>query len=156
MSNRGVSAVLIVLLMSATVALVAGCGQSSPTAAATTQSYGKGLGGVEVVELSGSLNGARRGKSAATVRLAQPSSLRFDVTYGAAPGWGANKARFHYWLYPVSAGPVALPAVPLRVTYKVHTKGQTVLRLQTVQQLSAGRYTFLYQGSGWYGMSIYR
>ena len=150
-------AVLLALLAGAGV-LASGCGREATVgtidnaaASASPAPWAK------VVELAGSLNGANRGRAGVTVALTG-SALRFDLTYGSAPGWGANQARVRWWLYPLSSTHKAQPAVPLHVVSKRYSREQdaTTFRLEPGGPLTPGSYQLLYQGSGWYSMAIYQ
>lgn len=111
----------------------------------------------KVVQLGGSLGGAQRGRSYVTVQVTG-NELRFDVTYGPAPGWGAKHARLRYWLYPVGDFNTPPDAVPLEAKVTAHQSqlGSKTVRLETAEPLSPGVYQLLYRGSGWYSMTVYQ
>lgn len=156
--RRAILAVVVIALLIGAGVLASGCGEKaavgaidSAAASASPAPWAK------VVELGGSLNGANRGRAGVTVELTG-IALRFDLTYGSAPGWGANHARMRWWLYPVSDTHKAQPAVPLHVVSKRYSREQdaTTLRLEPSEPLTPGSYQLLYQGSGWYTMAIYQ
>jgi hypothetical protein len=156
--RRAILITVIIALLVGGGGSALGCGKGpSVDAIANAQASASPAAWAKLVRLDGSLNGASRGRSGVTVALTG-SALRFDVTYGPAPGWGANHARLRYWLYPVSDSKIPQPAVPLRVVAKTHKAEQdsTTLRLETTGSLSPGTYELLYQGSGFYGMIVYQ
>lgn len=161
--RRAFLAAILLTSLAVTVVLASGCGKAASTLGTIDEAAASSSPApwAKVIELGGSLSGAQRGRSSVTVELAG-SALRFDLTYGSAPGWGANQARLRWWLYPVSDAnakvPVPEPAVPLQVVAKSHWRenDSTTLRLETAKPLSPGWYELLYQGSGWYGMVVYQ
>jgi hypothetical protein len=157
--RRAVHVIAIIAVIAASAATVIGCGTGTAAPGATDDAAPSAspAAWTKVVELDGSLSGARRGRSGVIVEL-EGSALRFDITYGPAPGWGADHATLHWWLYPVSDSKIPLPAVPLRVVSKTHWRpnDSTTLRLETVTATTPGTYHLLYRGSGWYNMAIYQ
>lgn len=156
--RRAILAAVVIALLAAAGVIASGCGEKAAVgtidnaaASASPAPWAK------VVELAGSLNGAGRGRAGVTIELTG-SVLRFDLTYGSAPGWGANHARVRWWLYPVSSTHKAQPAVPLHIVSKRYSREQdaTTLRLEPSEPLNSGSYQLLYQGSGWYSMAIYQ
>jgi hypothetical protein len=156
--RRAIIAAVVLVLLAGAVVFAPGCGKEATVgtidnaaASASPAEWAK------VVELAGSLNGANRGRAGVTVALTG-SALRFDLTYGSAPGWGANRASMRWWLYPVSDTHKAQPAVPLHVVSKRYSREQdaTTLTLEPGGPLIPGSYQLLYQGSGWYSMAIYQ
>jgi hypothetical protein len=129
----------------------AGGAVAQPRADASPPSWSK------VVQLGGSLSGAQRGRSFVTVDLSG-NAVRFDVTYGPAPGWGAKHARLRYWLYPVGNFSTPPAAIPLNAKVVAHQGqlGSKTVRLETAELLSPGTYQLLYLGSGWYSMTVYQ
>ena len=157
--RRTILAAVLIALLAATGALASGCGKGAAAVGAIDNAAASTSPGpwAKMIELGGSLSGAQRGRSNVTVALTG-TALRFDLTYGSAPGWGADHARVHWWLYPVTDGAVPQPAVQLRVVSKTyqHENDSTTLRLETVRPLAAGSYELLYQGSGSYSMVVYQ
>jgi len=157
--RRAILIAVVIALLAGTGALASGCAQGAAAVGAIDNAAASAspASWAKVIELGGSLSGAQRGRSNVTVALTR-SALRFDLTYGSAPGWGADQARVRWWLYPVgdTAGPP--PAVPLRIAAKTYWRGNdsTTLRLETVKPLAPGSYQLLYQGSGWYSMVVYQ
>jgi len=157
--RRAILAAVVIALLGGTGALASGCGKGAAVVGAIDNAAASASPApwAKVIELGGSLSGAQRGRSNVTVALTG-SALRFDLTYGSAPGWGADHARVRWWLYPVSDAAVPQPAVPLRVVAKTHWRenDSTTLRLETVKPLAPGSYELLYQGSGWYSVVVYQ
>jgi len=148
---------LALVLAAGSLALGCSKGQTTVGASDNAQASAGPAAWAKVVQLGGSLNGPRRGRSGVTVDLTG-NALRFVVTYGPAPGWGANHARFRYWLYPVGDFKTAPDAVLLhaKVTARDSEQDSATLRLETVEPLSPGAYQLLYQGSGWFSMTAYQ
>ena len=156
--RRAILAAVVLALLAGAGVFASGCGKGAAVGAIDNAAASASPAPwAKVVELAGSLNGANRGRAGVTVALTG-SALRFDLTYGSAPGWGANKARMRWWLYPVSTTHKAQPAVPLHVVSKRYWREQdaTTLRLEPRGPLPPGDYQLLYQGSGWYSMAIYQ
>ena len=153
------AAALIALLVGAG-GTVAGCGSVAKAAGATTRAAASASPApwAKLVGVGGSLNGPQRGRMGVTVEVAG-SALRIDITYGPAPGWGADRALLRWWpLGHESDGNRPLPTVPLRVVSKTYWRhnDSTTIRLETTSPLSPGTYAFAYQGSGWYDMTVYQ
>jgi len=158
--RRAVLIAVVIALLAGGGALALGCGKGTAAVGAIDNAAASASPApwAKVVELDGSLNGAKRGRSSVTIELTG-SVLRFDVTYGPAPGWGADHARLRWWLYPVSDSKVQVPVpgVPLRVVSKTHVRSNdsTTVRLETAKPLSPGSYAFTYRGSGWYNVLVF-
>jgi len=80
--------------------------------------------------------------------------VRFVVTVGAAPGWGAKVAKFHYWLWPVTNSPTAPSAITLHAKVTSHGDSKTY-DLRSTTPLTPGVYELLYNGAGSYQMTVY-
>ena len=144
---------LVLACFVSTVAL--GCA-TGPTTAVTTpvaQASSSPTTWVEYVSVGGSLS---RGRSSVNVNVSG-GGLRFVVTVGPAPGGGADHAKFRYWLWPVTDSPIPPDRVPLRVAAKSHETEQdsTTYDLRTTKPLAPGTYVLLYNGEGWYQMTVY-
>jgi len=125
---------------------------SSAAAAQTSRSFS---GWVKVVDLGGSLNGWSRGRSVVAIAVNGGDGVRFVVTLGAAPGWGAKVARFRYWVWPETDSPVPPPQqIPLGATVIAHGDWKTY-DLRSLTSLPPGTYRLLYNGAGWYQMAVY-
>jgi len=128
-------------------ALALGCarGQTATSASGNAQASPSRAKWVKSVDVGGSLSGPNRG------------GVRFVVTVGAAPGWGAKVAEFHYRLWPVTNSPVfptAPSAVTLHATVTSHGHFKTY-DLRSIAPLTPGAYELLYHGAGWYQMTVY-
>lgn len=98
--RRAILAAVVIALLGGTGALASGCGKGAAVVGAIDNAAASASPApwAKVIELGGSLSGAQRGRSNVTVALTG-SALRFDLTYGSAPGWGADHARVRWWLY---------------------------------------------------------
>ena len=67
---------------------------------------------------------------------------------------GAKVAAFHYWLWPVVKSPTPPSDVPLHATITSHGDSKTY-DLRPTTPLTPGRYELLYNGAGWYQMTVY-
>lgn len=134
-------------------ALVLGCGGGSKGASANAQASPSTTTWVQVVSVAGRLSGRNSGGGGLEVDV-KGGGVRFLVTVGAAPGWGAKVAAFHYELYPAGGFKETPPAVPLSAAV---TSGRDSTRydLRSTAPLTPGRYQLLYYGAGWYNMVVY-
>lgn len=148
----GAAAAALVLVASS---LVMGCvkSQTAASASSATQASPSSATWISVAHLGGGLTGPNRGRSFVDFDTVG-GSVRIVVTVGAAPGWGVKTARFRYWLGPVTNGQVPSPDVPLHATITTH--GDTKhYDLRSTEALMPGTYQLLYEGAGWYGMTVY-
>ncbi len=92
--RRAFLAAILLTSLAVTVVLASGCGKAASTLGTIHEAAASSSPApwAKVIELVGSLSAAERGRSSVTVELVG-SALRFDLTYGSAPGWGANQAR---------------------------------------------------------------
>jgi len=136
-----------------TLALGCAKGQATASSSGAAQASPSPAAWVKYVSVGGSLNGWNRGRSGVDVEV-KDGGLRFVVTVGAAPGWGAKVAAFHYWLWPVVKSPTPPSDVPLHATITSHGDSKTY-DLRPTTPLTPGRYELLYNGAGWYQMTVY-
>jgi len=139
-------------------ALALGCarGQTATSASGNAQASPSRAKWVKSVDVGGSLSGPNRGRSSIGFEVKR-GGVRFVVTVGAAPGWGAKVAEFHYRLWPVTNSPVfptAPSAVTLHATVTSHGYFKTY-DLRSIAPLTPGAYELLYHGAGWYQMTVY-
>jgi len=110
---------------------------------------------LELVNAAGKLESLEYGR--ASLRFTTTKGpVRILVGFGPAPAWHVDTARFHYSLYPESEGDAVLPAVTLKrlaETTTPTTKSKYVLLGR--DDLEAGRYSLLYWGAGWYGITVF-
>lgn len=140
--------------VASTLALARAQGQATASSGVASQTSRTTSGWVKVVDLGGSLNGWSRGRSVVAVAV-NGGGVRFVVTVGAAPGWGAKVARFRYWLWLEMDGPVPPPQqIPLDATVTAH-RGWKTYDLRSPTPLLPGTYRLLYNGAGWYQMTVY-
>ena len=135
--------------------LALGCSRDHATARidGTAQASPSPATWVKLVDVGGSLSSWNRGRSSIDVDV-KSGGVRFVVTVGAAPGWGASVAKFHYWLYPRTNGQKPPSAVPLHATVTSHSDWKTY-DLRSTTPLPPGTYNLLYNGAGWYQMTVY-
>lgn len=134
--------------------LALGCSRDHATARidGTAQASPSPATWVKLADVGGSLSGWSRGRSSIDVDV-KSGGVRFVVTVGAAPGWGASVAKFRYWLYRRTEMP-PLGAFPLHATVTSNGDWKTY-DLRSPTPLPPGTYSLLYNGAGWYQMAVY-
>src|SRR5665647_2119162 len=144
-----------VALVCVLLALALGCarGQTAASASGNAQTSPSPAKWVKSVDVGSSLSGPNRGSSSIDVEVKR-GGVRFVVTVGAAPGWGAKVAEFHYRLWPVTNSPRAPSAVTLHATVTSHGDSKTY-DLRSTAPLTPAAYELLYHGAGWYQMTVY-
>jgi hypothetical protein len=152
---RPILSVTAAVFVLAASSLVLGCAksQAATSVGSAVQASPASARWVSVVHLGGGLTGPNRGNSFVDFDTVG-GSVRIVVTAGAAPGWGVKVPRLRYWLGPVTNGQVPPPDVPLHAT--ITTRGDTKhYDLRSTEPVMPGTYQLLYQGAGWYGMTVY-